>query len=177
MLSFSNYFTGEEARLVSITDITLDNTRLRSLLSIINEKEIKKLFFYYATQNRVSIKGLKKYLRWAELVTKDKQNIVFFIVDSTNRIIGSVDLQQEKEPKTKTVGFWITKYKKGFMTNAMLTLHSFAKKEGIVTLRAYTAPENSKAIKLLNRLGYINLGLLQEGSKKLLKFEKRLVKT
>jgi RimJ/RimL family protein N-acetyltransferase len=167
-----NYLTNEVYYLRSIDpSYIFTDENIVSFVNICNEKEVYELYKKRLGNKPYTIEDAQRFINWSYKGWIENTHFRFAIQNASNKLVGVMDIQ-DTDLIEGTIGFWISQNVKGVMTNALLKLCEVAKSAGYKSLNAYTNPKNIKAIKVLQRAGFVYKAEIEE--KNLLKYEKTL---
>jgi RimJ/RimL family protein N-acetyltransferase/isopentenyldiphosphate isomerase len=114
-------------------------------------------------------KNALEFIAWINEGWEKNEWFVFFIRNGEGKIIGAVDIKSDNLEEAE-IGYWMSEKVKGVMTNAVLALTEIAKNAGYKSLYGLTVPDNEKSQNVLKRAGFTDQGLVNQKSKKYIKF-------
>jgi len=166
-----NFLNNEEYHLVPSTFINPDKDIILSIEKVCNEPLIyKQLFKSRCKDQPYSTKNAEDFLRWAKEGFLKKSHYVFFILDSMSLPIGAIDIKSNDKDNAE-IGYWLSTFHSGLMTNAVKELCHQAKALGFKSLYGLCEEGNYKSKSVLKRVDFKEVGILKKNQKSYTKLQ------
>ncbi len=151
--------------------LEVDQVLLESIRKVCNEERIYKFLFKDKLQNKpYSIENAESLIRWGKKGWTENTWFVFLIFNSENQLVGAMDIKSNNKDQAE-IGYWLSKYASGVMSNAIARLTIYAEENGYKKLYGEILPTNYKSIKVLVRNGFDRMTLVQRKNKDYFRLE------
>lgn len=162
MKEIQNFLNNENYYLVGGVNMAFSEDDINKIVKICNQKDTYELLFRERLNNRPYTKNdAEDFLDWVKVGWKDQTHFVFFVRKTDAEIIGAIDIKSANLNRAE-VGYWADENYRGFMTNTLKELIKLAKDAGFIKLFAGVRTDNKKSIRVLERTGFMKIGVEKE---------------
>ena len=151
------YSVNEVYFLQSLDDsLKMTGSDLSTIVKRCNEPLIYKFLFKDSLDGRqFAIEDARVFIAWANRGWREHRYFVFLIKDPGGKIVGCVEISSDILTES-AIGYWITSTVAGVMTNVLTCLIDIARDAGYRKLFALVEPDNTRSLRLLERVQFIH---------------------
>ena len=134
----------------------LDGSWTPALLEIVrvcNEPRVYELFRRKLSGVPYGLENAGLFVAWAERGWQFGTHFVLALLSEPGCVVGALDIKSP-ERDCAEIGYWLSAYHRGLMTNAVVELQSIAREMGYRGLYARVRPENLPSAAVLLRAGF-----------------------
>ncbi|MDC0255922.1 GNAT family N-acetyltransferase [Bacteriovoracales bacterium] len=169
-----NFINNEDYTFVPAHFIDSTQDILTSIENVCNEAFIyEQLFKVRCKGEPYSIKNAEAFLDWAKEGFKKDSYYVFFILNSSQLPIGAIDIKSNDKEEAE-IGYWLSSFHSGLMTNAVIELCKQAKSFGFKNLYGLCELNNLKSKSVLKRAKFADAGKIERNQKSYYKLQIKL---
>jgi RimJ/RimL family protein N-acetyltransferase len=174
LIEISRFQDGTPAYVTSAHEGSFGSADVDRVVEICSEQEIYDVLFRRlfkgAPYARTHAEGFREfcYAGW-----RDRSSFVFLIRDSSNRIVGAMDIKSTDRDASE-IGYWASRRSPGYMTNALTVLLSLARDAGYRSLNASTLLDNTRSQQLLGRVGFSRVGTQERSGTPYARFRRHI---
>lgn len=150
-----NHLTGELYALESVDFAQRYSDQLETIAAICNQPLVYEWIFAQQLKGEsYPLERAGQFLAWGERGWQEQTHFLFFITHR-GQVVGACDLKSP-DLDLAEIGYWMSAYHPGIMTNAVKKLCEIAHSAGYRKLFAKVKQGNIKSMGVLERAGFSN---------------------